>query len=387
LVADLDGDGQLEVVVGSDDGGVYIWRADGSLRQNWPQFTGGFVSASPTIADFNSDGQLEIIIGSWDRKVYAWRNDGQLLSGWPQRTMHFVWSTAAAADVDGDGRPEVIAASDKVYIWRADGSLLPGWPQATGSYSVASPLLADVDGDGHLEVIHGSDQLYAWNGHGSPLPGFPVDLDSYLWSSPSLGDVDGDGRDEIVVGGWDGKLYVLSAEGEVQSVFPTQGPIFATPTLGDLNGDGLAEIIVGSWDKKVYIFGSGDSEIAKRAKPKLGVLLNDSEYPMHPAGDFRRVKEFLPIFVQFPPQTTRQGIMYYRADFESEWHPVPLIVHQGKLTGLIQPFLAGTEVQYYALLEGTRGDAGRIPQAGTFSYKVGMDLGSRVRRRIRRLIN
>ncbi len=372
-------------MVGSDDGGLYIWRADGSRYPNWPQFTGGCVSASPVIADLNGDGRKEIIIGSWDRKVYAWQTDGQLLSGWHQSTGHFVWSTAAVGDIDEDGRPEVICASDRVYIWRADGSPLPGWPQETGSYSVASPLLADVDGVGHLEIFQGSDQLYAWKGDGSALPGFPIDLGSFLWSSPRLGDVDGDGQSEIVVGGWDGKLYVLSSEGEMQAEFLTQGPIFATPTLGDLDGDGLDEIVLGSWDKKVYILGSEALGVVKQGKPELEVDLKDNEYPVRQAGGFQRVKEFLPIFVQFPLQATRQGIMHYRADFESEWHPVPLVVHDGKLTGLIQPFLAGTEVQYYAVFEETGGDIVRVPKAGAFKYSVNLDLVSRVRRILRKL--
>ena len=78
--------------------------------------------------------------------------------------------------------------------------------------------------------------------------------------------------------------------------------------------------------------------------------------------------------------------MHYQADFESEWHPVPLVVHQEMLTGLIQPFLAGTKVQYYAIYEEPSDETVRIPQTGTFRYKVDMDLGSRVRHRIRRLI-
>ena len=198
--------------------------------------------------------------------------------------------------------------------------------------------------------------------------------------------MDGDGQAEIVIGGWDGKLNVLSSEGEMQAEFLTQGPIFATPTLGDLDGDGLDEIVLGSWDKKVYVLGSEALGMVKQGKLELEVDLKDNEYPMRQAGGFQRVKEFLPIFVQFPLQATRQGSMHYRADFESEWHPVPLVVHDGKLTGLIQPFLAGTHVEYYAIFERKNGDIKRVPQAGTFFFKVVLDLGSRVRRKLRTLI-
>ena len=99
---------------------------------------------------------------------------------------------------------------------------------------------------------------------------------------------------------------------------------------------------------------------------------------MYAAGDFHQVKELVPIFLQFPLPVSGGGVMYYQADFESEWHPVPLVVHAGKLTGLIQPFLSGTKVQYFALLEGN----GRFPQSGMFDYSVNFDLRSRLHRRI-----
>jgi hypothetical protein len=337
------------------------------------------------LADLNGDGHQEIIIGSWDRKVYAWRYDGQLLTSWPQSTGHFVWSTAAVGDIDKDGRPEVICASDQVYIWRADGTPQPGWPQATGSYSVATPLLADVDGDGDFEIIHCSERLYAWRNDGSPLPGFPVDLGSYLWSSPVSGDVDGDEQDEIVVGGWDGRLYVVAADGEIKFTSPTQGPIFATPTLSDLNRNGLAEIMIGSWDSKIHIFGNDSAYLVKRAPFDLK-MKNISDFPIHKAGEFQHVREFLPIFIEFPGPAARQAIMYYRADFESDWHPVPLVVHQGKLTGLIQPFLAGTQVHYYAINEAPDGKEIRVPQEGTYNYGIRFDLGSRLQRKINKIL-
>jgi hypothetical protein len=78
--------------------------------------------------------------------------------------------------------------------------------------------------------------------------------------------------------------------------------------------------------------------------------------------------------------------MQYRADFESEWHPVPLVLHQGKLTGLIQPFLAGTKVQYFASFKGSDGDTVRVPQTGAFTYSVDRDIRSRLHRKFRKLI-
>ena len=75
--------------------------------------------------------------------------------------------------------------------------------------------------------------------------------------------------------------------------------------------------------------------------------------------------------------------MYYLGENKGEWHPVPLVVNDGKLTGLIQPFLAGTQVQYYAMVEDPNGEAIRVPPQSTFSYTVKMDLNTRLRQKIR----
>jgi len=99
-----------------------------------------------------------------------------------------------------------------------------------------------------------------------------------------------------------------------------------------------------------------------------------------PAGQFTHVPEFTVPFVTFPGFTSRRAVLYYRAHFETGWHPVPLVVHRGSLTGLIQPFLSETRVQYYAEIwqEGDRRQ--RIPSEGTFGYTIRVDWAARLRR-------
>ena len=379
-VADVDGDGRLEVVVGSDDGGVYVWRGDGTLLPGWPQRTDGFVSASPVLADVDGDGRPEVVIGSWDGGVYVWRGDGTPLPGWPQKTGHFVWGAAAVADVDGDGCPEVVVASERVYVWRGDGTPLPGWPQATGSYGVAAPVLADLDGDGRLEIIAASDALYVWRADGRLLSGFPLRLGTYLWASPAVGDVNGDGCPEIVVGGWNGRLYTVGAGGEIRAVWRTGGPIFSPPTLFHPRRKGSAGVLVGSWDGNVYHFRLAESfAFAREGEAQASIP------HLREAGQFSRVAEFVAPFIVFPASPARRAILRYRAHFEADWHPVPLVVHRGRLTGLIQPFLAGTRVEYYAEIWPEEGESTRCPPSGVFCYTVRADWRARAVRRLRRL--
>ncbi len=61
-VADVDGDGKMEVGFGAFDRNIYLLNADGTLR--WYYHAADTVWSSPAFADVNADGKLEMIIGS-----------------------------------------------------------------------------------------------------------------------------------------------------------------------------------------------------------------------------------------------------------------------------------------------------------------------------------
>lgn len=289
VLGDLDGDGILEIIVGSDNGKVYVWKPDGTLMPGWPVATGDSIRSSPALADIDGDGRLDVIVGSFDNKVYVWNFNGSLLAGWPVVTGSVVYSSPAVGDIDGDQRPEVVVGSfdNKVYAWNADGTLVREWPKPTGLFVYSSPALADIDGDGLVEVIVGTDnnRVFAWNGDGTEVEGWPTATEHVVPSSPAIGDIDNDGVLEVVVGSWD-KLFVWNARGEQKKGWPvTAGhQIPSSPALADLNNDGSLDIIVGCKDGKVYAWDAGgqplpgwptvtDAEIS--SSPAVGDLDGD----------------------------------------------------------------------------------------------------------------
>ncbi len=155
-----------EVAIGSGDGYVYLLAADGTRL--WRRSTGWTVRSSPLAADVDGDGDLEVLVGSDDNKLWIWHHDGSRLTGWPQATGSDIFGAPAFGDIDGDGSPEVLASSDDahVYAWHRNGVAVAGWPRATSFAVKGAPMLANLDADPALEVVAADmgGALHLWGG-------------------------------------------------------------------------------------------------------------------------------------------------------------------------------------------------------------------------------
>lgn len=218
--ADLDGDGDKEIVIGDKDG-VYIYHHDGSDYGSVnPVFSvpGYWSSSSSVVCDLDGDGRKEILIAVKDScckdskefysRLYAIRPDGAMLTGWDgsQGIMHQDRSYSkdiSVGDLDGDGKLEVVATGmDSLKVWNNDGILrfklrVPGLVD----YNI-TPILADVDGDDEAEIVFGSKgsvNIYGYKADGSVVPGFPIPVGGFE-GSVCIDDVDGDGKNELIAG-------------------------------------------------------------------------------------------------------------------------------------------------------------------------------------------
>jgi hypothetical protein len=280
----------LEVIVGVQDGTVQAWHADGSRVPGWPVQAGNFVErCAPAVGDVDGDGHLEVFVGSWydgnpgsTGGVYGFHHDGTPLAGWPKLTATHtsVIASAALADLDSDHNLEIIVGTyetaGKIYVWHHDGSDMSGWPytipRGTSSTSLvsASPAVGDIDGDGALEIVCGSagqcGTVYAWNRGGTVIPGWPALVNAVVdGSSPVLADVDADGGIEIVIGSGSGftpfgctagaisKAYVLRANGTVMPGWPLDLGTATTPSpaVADIDDDGNVEVVM-AFSQSVY---------------------------------------------------------------------------------------------------------------------------------------
>ena len=205
-MCDLDGDGNLDaVIVGSDSGRLFAFNYLGQAPTGWDQgikLNGSAeypIESSPVVADVNGDGRVEVVVGCNDGNLYAVYADGleHRQDGVP--TGPLAWArccvpTAEATaqiltapvtdDIDNDGKFEVLAAGDKgVYIFHFNAPYDPQnqaqhpWPtfhannQRTGCAAPApAPVKASIQG-----IVSRAGQpvlnakVYIWGQDGSPV--------------------------------------------------------------------------------------------------------------------------------------------------------------------------------------------------------------------------
>jgi len=137
-LGDFNNDGKLEAVVYIWVGGtakIAIFTYLGGNYPGWPKVvsTKYTDTSSLTVADVNGDGSLDIVLGDESRYIYAWSITGALIPGFPVQAEDAVRSTPFLTDVDLDGDIDMIVHSwdQNIYAFDLAGAYnrdLAPWP-------------------------------------------------------------------------------------------------------------------------------------------------------------------------------------------------------------------------------------------------------------------
>jgi FG-GAP-like repeat len=194
-LVDLDNDGRTDIVSGSWPGAISLFRrkADGTFaapvtlkdRRGQPLDVGS--ASAAFAADWDGDGTLDLIVGTVTGDVYFIPNGGRTgeLAFGPPRPMEANGSpikvagdaAPVAADWDGDGALDlVVGAEDGSVVWYRNagtpraprleaarpliGPSPVGWgddeKRRPGEWGLrAKPCVVDWDGDGRLDILLG----------------------------------------------------------------------------------------------------------------------------------------------------------------------------------------------------------------------------------------
>lgn len=140
---DIDDDGLIDIVIGrgiiqSSYGAIFAFRSTGDTLSGFPiTITTGSVTSSPALADVDGDEEIEIIVGCQDGKLYAFNPDVSAVTGFPITVCNSITSSPAVGDIDLDGDIEIVVGGkgsggdDSLYIWDLsvayDSTKMP-WP-------------------------------------------------------------------------------------------------------------------------------------------------------------------------------------------------------------------------------------------------------------------
>jgi hypothetical protein len=273
-IADVDADGQPEIVSGAWPSGYYgnrafyiVSRQGDEYAHEWSSLPYADEIASVRVAQADADSALEVLVGVGSR-IEIW--DGA------SRTLERTVTTAAAAirglavaDVDDDGAQELVFCDEqKLFIH----DLATGVQEFLGAGLGGAGLdVGQADADAALEIAVGSD--------GSA--GLLVDgkTRAIEWSLAAgfgqyvrLGDLDGDGRAELVAGF---RWYRLAVYDTATQSVRYEVPMFnlAAVRLADVEGDGPLELVYGDaqWGEVHVLEGATGVEKWRVNNPEHGI--------------------------------------------------------------------------------------------------------------------
>jgi len=290
------------------------------IRGNW---------SAPVLANLQGNGKLDILMASYDGNLYAFQTNGEDVPGWPVKVElpqsikdsiganNYIndpklMMAPAVGDVLGTGTDQVFIpgfdcddGANKVFAYgiqsdgnnHAGGAYLPGWPTSmssiAGCYSQSidfvqeganAPSIGDFDGSGNLRIaitpVAGGPVIF--NGDGSvyksmtpvcsstPCDGYEPYYGSDgitvgVTSQSAIGDLNGDGKPEFMQP-MAGGLTLTSAldkagqaalphvfdqawdptTGSTLANFPTDQdgfPFYSSPVVANLTADGNRSMI------------------------------------------------------------------------------------------------------------------------------------------------
>jgi hypothetical protein len=255
VVADLNGDGNMDLVVTNDCQTTYegecdafgqvsvlIGNGDGTFQPAVTYSTGAYYAYSVAVADLRGNGIFDLVVANWCQSV------------------------GAGFECD-DGNPE---GEVSVLLGNGDGTFQPAVTYSSGGYYAFSVATADLRGRGMLDIVVANDDcscddsvgavgVLLGNGDGTFQSAVSYNSGGSFTDSIATGDVNGDGIPDLLVANWcqfsgdcgeGGSAGVLlgNGDGTFQSAvtYDSNAAFTYSVAVADLMGNGILDLVVAS---------------------------------------------------------------------------------------------------------------------------------------------